>query len=1156
MRVLKVLFGILLLILFLVGVGIFAIPKWVASTQGKDFVLKKVNDTTPGKLDIDIVSLGWTSGLTIERLSYTDEHGRPMAHVEEVFLAKSLFKLIWNYQDLGELLIKKPTIYVYSAASDTGVPEGDGGKDETSQDSTSTRSAGVSDTSGGLPDIKLHLMVEDGTVYTGTTQEDAKTVAQNINLKVTLDNWKSPVGYDLSLSAGGANGRLRCSGKATIGDLKNLNPNAIATTTEIDIEAWQLEETLNLASALGNVPRGSGMVNGTVRVDGSLEQGLDVLTSVEITDLSLSGGPLNEDHLTIPSTTLRVQGRFEEDSLSLSNITLRSNLATIEASGRVSTSTDGEITIAGFIDLAEIVGQFPTTLGLKESLTLDEGDLNITATLGSQDARYTMDSTLAIDTLVGSSDGKPLRWDQPTTLKTRGSWGSARKELEQLELASPMINVSGKGTMNDFFIEVHTDLEPALLEAAKFVDLEAWTATGRLTGHARLSTDIREKSDGTLDRPSDLKLMFDAKGESLALSMDGQQLIPEGPLSIEGSANARLDVNQHWTEVVAPSLAYTTWLGDGKVDVTRVGMSGGETLPTLQGLRGSGDLNLDHLQTLLQGLKVLPEGLTIGGNATWSADASTEAGTVEVANLDIALSKFRLQQDDKSIPAQDIRLTTSASVSTQSRSLEIRSLQLLTEAGPIDVTNVVMGDWTHVLESTSARIKAELDAHRLLASLGSFASFPDGKAIAAQIDVQASVKASENQGQTIELDGTLADFKLTEGEKELIHEKDNITIEARLTRQEANLFVNTLTLESSPMQFHVEEAALKEEVGQHQLLAKGDMGFDLDIMATYMNSLAGLDLVMHGKERRPFELTSNWQSGEENGFMKHALMDLGFHADTLRGFGLEMADLSVPITMADGFVTIDMTGLVNGGQLTVHPTIDFNQGAGLVTFLENSNLLTSVELTEEVANELLAKFHPLFKGTTGIRGEMDLHMEQFYWPLDAELEGERQFRGELAFTNVNVQASGILLKLLEVMKVKEQEVKIGEKDVTFECRDQRIHCSPLRFKVDTHDVSIEGSIGFDQTLDYYANIPVTEALAHSIGVGGRDYTNYLAGVTIHVPIRGTPSHPDISSRVISDALSDLAAQAAKKAATSAVKDLLNENIGEEAGKLLEGLFGK
>ena len=1158
MKILKIMLGLVVLLIVIIGLLILALPKMISSTNGKEFVLQKVNQHAPGTLEVDVWSLGWGSGLRIEGLSFQDEQGRPVATVKEITFSKSLLALVKNWQDLGELRVMDPQFYVYQpdpAMPEPAKPEiADQSKPsvgkEIDTDSQKTTQPVV------FPDMHAHLIVANGAVYTGTSEKDLKTVVQNIEVDVDVGGWKKPIRYDLSLAAGEA-GEFSCRGEIDLGDVENFDADQIDMQMKMMIQTWQIEETLNLLSALTDVPQGSGMVSGIFELQGSQADGVDLSAELKMSDLQFSGGPFKEDHPSIPSAVFVAQGRFLENALSISNVTLRSNLMTAHASGEVGTGADGTIQLKSLVDLAEISRQFPSTLGLKDSLKLEDAELNIDAKLASMGHDYTVDSKVAIAEIVGSSEGKQLALDQPMTLTVRGAWGRDRTELEILELESPFMTVDGKGDMRQLNLTLASDLGEAWKMAKQFVDVEPWDVGGSLNADVNLHTDVQVQPDGTLGNLADMKILCHVSSDNLAVKKGDQRLIPAKPQSVKMSANVKLDESQTTVEILAPSLTYTTWLGGGEVKITRVVMPGdNEELPTVQGVACSGNLDLDVLQALLRELQALPANLSMGGRATWNVDAGVEGDVVRLGSLGLEVTGFQIQQDDKSMPEQDFRVTASGTLSPKTRNVAVSPVQVDMDAGAVIVEDLAIDDWNKIAETTHANIAADLDVTKLLTSLGNFVALPDGREVQGQIKVKGSVVGAAEKEQTVDLNATVAGLRMTDGDQELFHETDDISLVVKCASRPDNVVVHQLTLQSSPMRLNMKNGTYSKIGVREKLLAQGEIAFDLDAVTTYITALLGLDIMLTGKEERPFAFSSNWDTGEENGLFKNAYMDVGFHADTIRGFGFNVADLDVPLSMSGGVARVDVSGLVNEGQLTFRPTVDFNQGAGVITLPNNSNVLTSIQLTEELANELLAKIHPLFKGATGITGDLNMHMETFHWPVDAEEAAARAFKGQLDFSDLKLGASGLWFQLLKLMKIDEREMEIGDSNIAFDCHDERVHCSPFKIGLDGHEVVFEGSIGFDQTLDYYVKVPITESLAGTMGVGGNDYTNYLAGTTINVPIRGTASDPDISASVLTDVVADVAKQAAKKAAAGAVKDVVKDNIGEEAGKLLEGLFGR
>jgi hypothetical protein len=222
--------------------------------------------------------------------------------------------------------------------------------------------------------------------------------------------------------------------------------------------------------------------------------------------------------------------------------------------------------------------------------------------------------------------------------------------------------------------------------------------------------------------------------------------------------------------------------------------------------------------------------------------------------------------------------------------------------------------------------------------------------------------------------------------------------------------------------------------------------------------------------------------------------------------------------------------------MAVKPKIDFTGSSPVVTLPDNSTILKEVGLTGDMSNDLLSKIHPLFKGVASSRGSISLDMKHLNWPMDKELQKEATFEGSFTFNDVKLQAGALLTPLLAIMKTDHNEIQISGQPMTFIGKNERVTCSPLEATVNTYSLILEGSIGFDQSLDYIAKIPVTRKMVSS------DIYKYLEGTSISVPLTGTVSKPSVSKSFVQKALGDLVLQAGKK------------QLGDQAGKLLQKLF--
>ncbi|MBT8366231.1 MAG: hypothetical protein KJP23_16145, partial [Deltaproteobacteria bacterium] len=124
-----------------------------------------------------------------------------------------------------------------------------------------------------------------------------------------------------------------------------------------------------------------------------------------------------------------------------------------------------------------------------------------------------------------------------------------------------------------------------------------------------------------------------------------------------------------------------------------------------------------------------------------------------------------------------------------------------------------------------------------------------------------------------------------------------------------------------------------------------------------------------------------------------------------------------------------------------------------------------------------------------------------------------------------------LSQLLGMMGVSEREIIMNDQSVDFEARNGRVTWAPMILEVGGYPLKMHGSIGFDNTLDFTARVPVTPKMV------GKDAYQYLKGTTIKVPIGGSVSKPKINQAAFQDATGDLMQQVLQKNVEQGVQDL-------------------
>jgi hypothetical protein len=118
------------------------------------------------------------------------------------------------------------------------------------------------------------------------------------------------------------------------------------------------------------------------------------------------------------------------------------------------------------------------------------------------------------------------------------------------------------------------------------------------------------------------------------------------------------------------------------------------------------------------------------------------------------------------------------------------------------------------------------------------------------------------------------------------------------------------------------------------------------------------------------------------------------------------------------------------------------------------------------------------------------------------------------------------------MGISERQLSMADQDIDFEAKNGRIALSPMTLDAEGYQLKMHGSVGFDKTLDFIAQIPVTRKMV------GKDAYQFLQGTTLNVPIRGTSSKPLLDETAFQQATGDLIQQALRKNLEKGAQDLL------------------
>ena len=228
--------------------------------------------------------------------------------------------------------------------------------------------------------------------------------------------------------------------------------------------------------------------------------------------------------------------------------------------------------------------------------------------------------------------------------------------------------------------------------------------------------------------------------------------------------------------------------------------------------------------------------------------------------------------------------------------------------------------------------KATLTFERITTLLHALDSLPAEQSLAGALDLSINIDG-ELEKPAIALTADIHPLTFQNGEKTITEESVKLDMAASADLIAKNYTIKDFKLNSKPLT--LETSATLLPVNKEQVIsAKGTTSLDLALIGELLESFAELKLTMGGVSSTPFDLQASTTAGKWADMPKHSEFATSFKADTIKGYGLDIQSLSLPLQLKDALATIDMKATVNKGELTVKPAIDFTGPSPFITLPE------------------------------------------------------------------------------------------------------------------------------------------------------------------------------------------------------------------------------
>ena len=1093
------------------------LPSIVSSDLMTPFVIRKVNQQLPGQLQLESWSISWLGGIKGQGIVYDDQTDGLFARVSEIRTEKGLLGLILAGSELGSVEIVDPVV-VFSLSDKTPAQ----GSQKTPSPSPTPDSIPAEKDDALIPLYYGNFNITNGSILTATADGNETVVVKNLGLILNAPGAETPITYRFSTESGDSSGRASGQGSLVLAADNPLNIQKIQSDSKFRIENWELEDVFAILAARAGLPSAKGRLNARVSLTGGNAQGLKMNGQMAMKTLQLRGGQLGPDTPEVKNIVINIDAAGSNNSLSLNNLTFNSSLANGSARGIVDDENQRRLSGKAFVDLAEVFTQFPATLKLRQGSKITNGKMALSANLSTARAGTAFDGDARIDRLQGIRAGKKISWDKPVTVNARGEMRREGLQLEKLSLRSSFLKADGRGDMRNMRVDLSADLKAALSELRKFIDIKQWDGSGNL----KLDLKFNEKTE-SLNRAT-LTLSID----DFVLSRNRRPILARQVVRADLSSDVQVAELAADSKLLQPSLKLQSSMASGTVSAQQVAGSASNSFPNATDLKLDANINLQQLSSLLKNLNILSAQTLLAGQSKINASGALTQGRLTLDNARIDTQKLIYRQDNKTIRENRVILTTRGQIDLNNHSLLLAPVDIDGQAGKIHIPELATADWTNAQKNMKVNGQADLDLDKLARGYGDFIQFLEKTQVFGNGRFDFDMDFTHPKTQYLKLQGNLTPFKLVSKTLPTIIEK-KVTLNADVNRSPdgRNMTINNFELNSNAL--ILKAAGTLNQVGKNKVLeAKGTMQPDMKLVSDYLKKSGQSQVTFSGKKATPFtiKLVSKGDRWEDP--LKHLNFSGVVHVTAIEAYGLKLTPNDVPVRVAGAAAGAKLESPANGGQLDFQPTVDLSKDPYVLSFKENIDLLKDVQVTQGLIDGLLAAIHPQFKDAVVPDGLLGLNMKHFSWPLSDKERNRATFAGTLKLKGVRLNSTPFMADLLNMMGIRERQLSLADQDIDFEAKDGRIALSPMTLEAEGYQLKMHGSIGFDDTLDFIARIPVTEKMV------GKDAYQFLQGTTIKVPVRGTASEPRVDETAFQQATGDLMQQALRKNLEKGAQDLL------------------
>ena len=922
---------------------------------------------------------------------------------------------------------------------------------------------------------------------------------------------------------------------------------------------------------------------------------------------------IKQDQIQIQSMICNGDLQLTPRLVSANEFRLKSDLGRLRANGNFDIQQisqlgtngrllDSPFEMDGQLDLAGLIAMLPSTLKLHKDLDVQSG--NVTFQVNSQNANGTRRLVVNMDTanLAASRAGKQIVWAKPLRLVGTIAEQNQQLSIESVRCESDFLNITGQGDLREAQFDVDGDLQLLTERVGQFVDLGGtslaglmkgqigWRLVGdsvatnannslqespiQITGNFAINNPVIETADLPRWAPKEIQIGLTGVGLTKQLPNQSTALeLHEGRVQMDLGSEQAIAVLAH---PIADAFTSEVWQAQ---------------------CQATGNFNrwLAHLKNFVDLGPINGDGqMSLRSNVTLGPQ-DIQFGTTEYRFNDFRFAGYGIQTAESSVEG-----SLNGKYVYRTGVLEIPSLEVVADSISARGQNLVISYPNQLRIDGNVAYRANVNRVADWIEMS-----PTEESIFWFGDAQGTVNfASDATGINMTIDSDITDMAAatqvlaSPSPTSLVQNASTAKRQWNAIWQDANVKLtgavkvnhnfDALTFTNAAVQCSSLSGIISGKVDD--LYRSMDMDVtgawqpDWNKINGLLDEMTGGSLKFTGTRaqrftiRGPLFVVGSPNNSEQPGFNANtpensitqaptpwvpktlfANATVGWDAGEILGLPVGSTDFRLALNESVAQLSTDGIPFA-GGTVQMAPTIDLRTVSPELK-LDRTRIVDNVQLRPDTARKWLKYVAPLAAEATSAEGNLTIDIDVATVPLLAP--EDMQATGTVRLTQAAIGAGPLAEQLLDSVKqirkllkpeAEDRNVKtslqLKDQAVPFLVQDGRVYHKQVDFSHKDVSIRTSGSVGFDQSLQMTAMIPIADDW-----IDGEKYLAGLKGQSITIPIGGTVTQPQIDKSMVAKLSQDLIKQAAASAAQQAVQEKLTPKINQYQQKFNDKING-